>query len=62
MYMVVQKVKDKLRSDSLKCLQGDEGWSVVKFANPWAGMSVEALTDTHMNHTNTNTEKEKMIR
>jgi hypothetical protein len=46
----------------LKNLRGAEVWRLAKFANPRAGMTVEALTDKDGNQANTNAEKKEMLR
>jgi len=58
----VRRVKDKLRNDYLKILTGAEVWRAAKFANPWAGMTVEALTDRDGKQANTIAEHEEMLR
>jgi len=46
----------------LENLRGAEVWRAARFANPQAGMTVEALTDREGKQANTSLEKEEMLR
>jgi hypothetical protein len=49
----VWRAKDKMWNDYLKNQGGAEVWTAAKFANPRAGMTVDALTDRDGNQANT---------
>jgi len=49
-------------NDPLENLRGAEVWRAAKFANPLAGMTLEALTVRDGKQANTITEKEEMLR
>jgi len=49
-------------NDYPKNLRGAEVWRPAKFANPWAGLTVETLTDRDGKQTNTITDKEEILR
>jgi len=49
-------------SEFLQNLRGAEVWRAARYANPWAGMTVEALTDRQRKQANTLQEKEEMLR
>jgi len=49
-------------SESLQKLRGAEVCGAVRYANPRAGMTVEALTDREGKEANTSQEKEGMLR
>ena len=54
----VRRAKDKMWNDTLYNLSAAEFWRAAKFANPRAGMTVEALTYTDGKPPNMIAEKE----
>ena len=54
--------KDRRWNDALNNLKGDEVWRAMKFANPRAGATLQALTNTDGNQANTITEIEEILR
>jgi len=49
-------------SEYLQNLREAEVWSAARYANPRAGMTMEALTDREGKQANTSVEKEEMLR
>jgi len=49
-------------SEYFQNLRGAEVWRAVRYVNPRAGMTVEALTDREGKQANTSQEKEEMLR
>jgi len=58
----IRRENGRMWNDYLRNLRSAEVWREVKFANPRAGATVEALTDTAGKQANTITEKEEMLR
>jgi len=58
----IRRAKDRMRNDYLKSLWRAEVWREVKFANPRAGSTVEALTERDGTHADTITKREEMQR
>jgi hypothetical protein len=58
----IRQSKRKIWSEYLQNLRGAEGWRAAQYANPWVGMTVEALTDREAKQANTSQEKEEMLR
>jgi len=54
--------KREMWSDCLEHLRGAEVWRAARYANPRAGMTVEALKDREGKQANTSLEKEEMLR
>jgi len=57
----VRRARDMVWNDDLKNLGVAEVWRAQKFANPRAGMTVEALTSRDGKQANTIAEKEEML-
>jgi hypothetical protein len=58
---LIQQWKIQMGSDYLQSLRGDAMWRAAQYANPTAGMTVEAITDSEGKQANTATEKEEML-
>jgi len=58
----IRQSKSRMWNEYLLNLRGGEVWWAAKFANPRAGATVEAFTDTEGKQANTMAEKEKMLR
>jgi len=58
----IRQSKRKMWSEYLQNLRGAEVWRAVRYANPRAGMTMEALTDREGKEANTSQEKEEMLR
>jgi hypothetical protein len=58
----IQQSKRKMWSEYLQNLTGAEVWRAARYANPRAGMTLEASTDREGNQANTSLEKEEMLR
>jgi len=58
----IQQSKNQIWSNYFQNLRGAEGWRAARYANPRAGMTVEALTDRQGNQANTSSEKEEMLK
>jgi len=56
------RAKDKMWNDNLNYLRGAEVWRALKFANPQAGMTVEALTDREGKEAIKIAKKDEMLR
>ena len=54
--------KGNVSDDYLQHLRGAKVWRAVRYANPRAGTTVEALTDREGKQANTSVEKEDMLR
>jgi len=58
----IWRAKDRMWNDYLKKLRGAKVWRAAKCANPRAGSTVEALTDSDGKQAKYITEKEKILR
>jgi len=58
----IRQSKRKIWSEYLQNLRGAEVSRAARYANPRAGMTVEALTDREGQQANTSQEKEGMLR
>ena len=58
----IRQSKSKMWSEYLQNLRGAKVWRASPYANPRAGMTMEALTDRDGKHANTATENEEMLR
>jgi hypothetical protein len=58
----VWRANDKMWNNYLKILRGAEVWGVAKYANPWGGMTMMALTDRDWKQENRIAEMEDMLR
>jgi len=58
----IQQSKRTMWSEYLQNLRGADVWRAARYANPRAGMTVEALTDREGKQANTSQEKEEMLR
>jgi len=58
----IRQSKSKMWSEYLQNLRGAEVWRAARYANPRAGMTVEALVHREGKQGNTATEKEEMLR
>jgi len=57
----IRRLKRKMWRDYLQNLRAAELWRAARYANPRAGMTMEALTDTEGKQANTSLEKEEML-
>jgi len=57
---LIRQSKSKMCSDYFHNLRAAKEWRAARYANPRAGMTMEALTDRADNQANTTTEKEEM--
>jgi len=58
----IRQSKRKMWTEYMQNQRGAEVWRAARYANPRAGMTVEALTDREGKHANTSQEKEEMLR
>lgn len=56
------RAKQRMWNDYQKNLRGAEVWRATKIANPWAGATVEALTNREGKQANTITKTKEMLR
>jgi hypothetical protein len=58
----IRQSKREMWGDYMNTLRGAEVWRAAQYANPRAGMTVEALTDREGKQANISLEKEEMLR
>jgi len=58
----IRQSKRKMWSEYLQNLRGADVWRAARYANPRAGMIMEALTDREGKQANTSMEKEDLLR